>query len=172
MDITMLVSIAMCFAGIMTFYSPQHKLHPAGVVLALASGLTYAIYIVMLPLFQNEDNRGFYFSFYITLWSVILMLPICLCTNQLTLPPTIRGWVLCAIFSLSVSIGATVLFQEGAYIIGGEKTAIVSTLEPITGLVIGMLVFQEKCQPFTIIGALLVVVAGILIAAQDLEDST
>lgn len=164
-----LVSIILCFGGILLFYDPQQSLHWGGAALALSSGLAFAIYVVLLPSFQKQDNEGFLFTFYIVLWSSIIMLVLCLATNQLMLPTTLTGWGLCLLFALSVTTCAVVLFQKGAYLIGGEKTSILSALEPITGVVIGILVFQESCRANIIIGSVLVVAASILIAVTDLR---
>ena len=97
------------------------------------------------------------------------MLAICLCTGQLALPTTWVGWGLCLLFATSVTTGAVVLFQQGVFLIGGEKTAIVSTLEPITGVVAGILVFQESCRWTVVLGSVLVIAASLLIAVMDMK---
>ncbi len=164
-----LVSIGLCFLGILLFYNPQETLHPTGVALALLSGLTFATYVVLLPRYQALKDQGFLFTFYVALWSSIMMLGYCLATNQLALPTTWLGWGLCLLFALSVTTGAVVLFQQGAFIIGGEKTAILSTLEPTTGVVIGILVFHESSRPTVLLGSALVILASILIAVVDMR---
>ena len=69
----------------------------------------------------------------------------------------------------SVTTGAVVLFQQGALMIGGEKTAVLSALEPITGVLIGILVFRESAKPTVLIGSFLVIASAILIAVMDLK---
>ena len=163
------VSVLMCLAGILLFYDPRETLNPVGAALALGSGLAFAIYVVLLPHFQSEHFSGFSFCFYIALWSSIIMLAICLCTGQLDLPTTWAGWGLCLLFATSVTTGAVVLFQQGALMIGGEKTAVLSALEPITGVPIGILVFRESAKPTVLIGSFLVIASAILIAVMDLK---
>ena len=97
------------------------------------------------------------------------MLVICLCTGQLALPTTWVGWGLCLLLATSVTTGAVVLFQQGALMIGGEKTSVLSALEPITGVVIGIFVFHESAKPTVLIGSLLVIASSILIAVIDLK---
>ena len=94
---------------------------------------------------------------------------ICLCTGSLAFPVSMKGWALSLLFSLSVTTGAVVLFQQGVFLIGGEKTAIVSTLEPITGVVAGILVFQESCRWNVVLGSVLVIAASLLIAVMDMK---
>ena len=59
------------------------------------------------------------------------------------------------------------LFQPGTALIGGEKTSILSALEPITSVLVGVAVFQESITVSIAIGALLVVSASILIVVSD-----
>ncbi len=164
-----LVSVLMCLAGILLFYDPAQTVNATGAALALGSGLAFAIYVVLLPRFQNAHFSGFSFCFYIALWSSVIMLAICLCTGQLALPTTWVGWGLCLLFATSVTTGAVVLFQQGALLIGGERTSVLSALEPITGVVIGIFVFHESAKPTVLIGSLLVIASSILIAVIDLK---
>ena len=64
---------------------------------------------------------------------------------------------------------SVVLFQQSTFLIGGERAAILSTVEPITGLFIGALAFQEAISLRTATGSVLVILAGILIAVFDLR---
>ena len=97
------------------------------------------------------------------------MLLVCICTGQLSLPSTLLGWGLCLLFATSVTTGAVVLFQQGSLLIGGEKASILSALEPITGVVIGIVFMQEQSKPAVLIGSALVIASAVLIAVGDLK---
>ena len=84
-------------------------------------------------------------------------------TGAVYFPSTLFGWGLCVAFSLLVTTGAVVLFQQSAFLIGGEGASILSTLEPITGVIIGLFVFKERLEPRMLFGTVLVVSASILI---------
>jgi drug/metabolite transporter (DMT)-like permease len=95
----------------------------------------------------------------------------CVTTNNLALPETMKGWGLCLLFAISVTVGAVVLFQQATFMIGGEKTSILSTLEPITSVVIGILILKEQTNPTVYIGSALVVTASLLIAVADMKKT-
>lgn len=158
-----IICMVLCIVGIGLFYTPGHPLEPTGSVLALSSAFTFAAYVLLLSRFDNRNVPGFLFSFYTTLISSILSLLICLCTNRLFLPNTAMGWGLSVLFSLLITTGAVVLFQKSTFLIGGERVSILSTLEPITSVVIGLLVFKEPMGIRTFIGTVLVLLASILI---------
>lgn len=163
---TVLLSVMLCVVGIALFYNPDEAFNLTGGALALVSGFTFAFYILLLQRFDNSKIKGFLFSFYIALSSAVIMLVFALATNTLSLPQTLTGWGLCLLFATAVTTGAVVLFQQGTFIIGGERASILSTLEPITSLIIGFAVFHEALVTRSIIGSVLVIVASILIAAK------
>lgn len=163
------ISVILCAVGISLFYSPDEPLNLAGSALSLLSGITFAGYVVLLAHFDNRDVSGFLFCFYVIVMSSIAALIICIGTNSLVLPSSLKGWGLCVLFSLLVTTGAVALFQHSAFLIGSERTSILSTLEPITGVLIGVIVFGEPLGLRTVIGSVLVVAASILIAVFDLR---
>lgn len=170
-QITNIICVLLCVLGISFFYTPQQTLNMAGSTLALSSAITFAAYVLLLSRFDRHNASGFLFSFYIALVSSIVPLVICLLTKNLSLPSSPLGWGLCVIFSLLVSTGAVVLFQQSTFLIGGEKASILSTLEPITGVIIGGIVFKESLGVRVILGTALVVSASILIVLLGKKES-
>lgn len=164
-----LISVAICIAGIVLFYDPALKLDITGCVWAILSGVTFALYVLLLPKFKYREIKGFLFSFYVASVSAVIMFIYCLVTKQLAFPSTALGWGLCVLFALSVTTGAVVLFQQGTFIIGGERASILGTLEPITSVILGILVFGEPLGYRKLIGSLLVISASILIAVFDMK---
>lgn len=157
-----LISLLLCIAGISMFYTPAQAFSFTGAVLALLSGVTFAGYVVLLSLFDSSRLSGFLFSFYTTLASAIITLCICIPANQLALPTTLSGWGLCILFSLLVTTCALVLFQRSIFLIGGPGASILSTLEPITSVFIGIVIFQEPLGIRILIGTALVIAASVI----------
>ena len=166
------ISVIMCFIGICLFYNPSAPFSLQGCAYALSSAVAFAIYVTMLSSYKLNTATGLLLSFYISLISSIITFLLCIATNSLKLPSTLNGWVLCAIFAFMVTTLAVVFFQQGALIIGGEKTSILSTLEPITGIIVGFVAFNEPVTISIAIGSLLVVGASILTAISDIKKSS
>lgn len=164
-----LISVFLCILGISCFYSPGQTLNLTGSALALLSGITFATYVVLLPRFGKRDLPGFLFTFYVAAISSVVSLVICLTTGSLSLPTSLTGWGLCVLFSLLVTTGAVTLFQRSAFLIGSERTSVLSTLEPITGVVIGAAVFGESMGLKVIVGSVLVILASTLIPIFDMH---
>jgi len=167
-----LLPVLICIVGICLFYTPGQPLSLIGSVLALSSGITYAIYVCLLSNFDSSKISGFLFSFYVALINSVVLFFICIATNSLILPKSITGWLLCILFAILITTGAVVLFQAGTFIIGGERASILSTLEPITSIVVGAIFLNEKITVATVIGTVLVIFSSILIAIFDMKKLT
>lgn len=164
-----ILSVLLCLIGICLFYVPGSDFSWTGALLALASGGTFAAYVLCLSVFRYKQVSGFLFSFYVATAGSVFTLILCLITRQLALPQTLGGWGLCLLFALLVTTGAVFLFQQGAFLIGGERASILSTLEPITGVFIGILLLGDPLHPQSIIGSVLVIAASLLIAVFDMR---
>jgi len=99
----------------------------------------------------------------------VLIVPTIL-TGNFTLPTSLRGWLLCVLLALTINVGAVILFQQGTFLIGGERASILSAVEPITGMVVGVLVFAEPLSIRSVFGSALIILAGTLIAVFDLRN--
>lgn len=165
-----IVSILICVIGIIMFYTPGQEISLTGSGIALLSGVTYAIYIVLLSSFRYKEISGFVFSFYVALICSVVLFAVCLAGGTLSLPSSVPGFLLCVLFAVLINVGAVVLFQRGTFLIGGQRAAILSTVEPITSIFIGALVFDEIILLRTGFGAFLVILASILIAFFDMRE--
>ena len=167
-----ILSVIFCAVGIMLFYNKNSIITFEGSFYALLSGVTYAIYVMCLSSFKHKEISGFTFNLCAALFSTVVMLAVCLLTNQLKLPQSVYGWFLTLLFSLSLNVGAIVLFQKGTFLIGGGRASVLSTLEPVTSILAGAIVFNENINAHTYLGTILVVVASVLIALNDMKSES
>ena len=162
-----IISLLLCLGGIALFYTPGSSITLEGSAYAFSSGVTYAVYVVLLANFKRKELSGWVLSFYISVICSLVLFVVCVASGQLTFPVSLQGWGLSLVFALAVNVGALVLFQNGARIIGGEKAAILSTFEPITSVVAGTLFLGEVIGISTGIGTVMVLAASIMITVFD-----
>ena len=161
--------VLLCSVGILLFYEPGGALDPFGSAIALASGVTYALYIILLDYFRLESLSRFKLSFYISATCATVMLVVCLVTGTFRLPGNALCLGVCFLTAFLAGAAANVLFQNGTLIIGGQRASILSTFEPITSIVTGVLIFSD---PFTLrsaLGTVCVLAATVLIAVFDMR---
>jgi len=153
----------LCSLGIILLIDPSGAADPFGVVLALTSGAAYAVYILLLAHFRHREVSGFRMSFYMASVCAVCTFVLCLATGQLHLPQNAAGWLAAFVFSLTICVGAVVLFQKGTFLIGAQRAAILSTFEPITSIFIGILFLHETLTPRILLGSAITLVAGVFI---------
>lgn len=162
-----LVSMLICLVGMSLFYTPGETLDWRGSILAIASGVAYAAYILLLSHFKYREVSGFLLNVYIFSINSVVMLLVCLAGGMLTFPSSASIWGLCFFFAVVINVFTVAMFQKGTMMIGGQQAAILSTMEPITSVVVGILAFNEVMSLRTAIGSVLVILASILIVLFD-----
>ena len=85
-----LLAVVLCIGGICLFNDPNEPLDLEGCVLALISGVTYAVYVVLLSVFRHKELVGMKMNFYISAICTVVMLAYCLLSNRLILPTTLQ----------------------------------------------------------------------------------
>ena len=163
------LSVLFCVVGIFLFYNGG-GINVGGSILALLSGFAYAVYVVSLSGYKNKDIPTFTFALYVALVCSVAMFILCLVSGTLAFPSSLKGWLLVVLFAFLINVVAVVLFQKGTFLIGGGRASILSTLEPVTGVIAGAIVFSEKVNIATVFGTALVVTASVLIAVLDMKS--
>ena len=69
-------------------------------------------------------------------------------------------------------MGASISFQEGVKEIGSQRASILSTFEPITSIVVGILIFSESFGVKTVTGIIMILTAVVLLTAFDKKQVT
>lgn len=157
-------SIALALAGVLLLYwgDTGGTLSLVGVILVLASALTYALYIIVVDKSPLQMS-SFKINFYVLLWCAFGMAAFALVSGQpLMLPPTPRAWLWVSWLAVVPAIMALVMMVYAAKYLGSTPTAILGALEPTTAVLIGIFVFGE---PFTLrlLAGIILILAAVTI---------
>lgn len=164
------VCVILCTAGVFCFYTPGAEAEFLGLAFAFTSGITFAVYVVSLN--HSVALKGIsaiQLCLYMSSICASVMLVYLLATNGLALPNSLEGWLLCILFAFSVTLVATVCFQEGAFSVGSQRAAIFSTFEPIASIIIGIAVLRESFGWMTALGSALILGAVLLLTVWDMK---
>lgn len=162
-----IMAVILCTLGILMFYDGEGQINILGIALAFASAVVYSFYTVYLDKSGMKEMNVFKLTFYIYLISAAILFIFSIITKSLTLNITPLGWIMALILSVLVGIGGACLFQLGVRIIGAQNTAILSTFEPITSIIIGVLFLDESFGIKTLFGIIFILVAVILISVFE-----
>ncbi len=86
--------------------------------------------------------------------------------GQLRLDMPWRAWAAVAVLGVCVAAIAQVLFQTGVFLCGEVKASLLSTFEPLTSVVIGVLIFHEAVTARVGVGIVLVLLAAVLLVVK------
>ncbi len=130
-----------------------------GIVLAFSSASTYAIYMVMVKVSCLKNLSSETLTFYVMLFGLSVFF--------VTLNFGINLQILPDIFSLLCALGLALFPSLFSFLfmaiaikhIGPSKTAILGVLEPVTALLIGILVFGESLSFQQIIAVAIILIS-------------
>ena len=162
------LALVLSGAGVALLYwsDSAGTLSSLGVVLVLASALSYALYIILVNR-GNLQMSSFKINFYVLLYCALGMVVYSLIAGlPLTLPQNATSWFYVGWLAVVPAIFALVLMVYAAKYVGSTPTAILGALEPLTAVLIGIFVFNE---PFTVnlaIGIVLILGAVVVIVMK------
>lgn len=134
------------------------KLHPVGVILALISGVFYSIYVLQIGYTKIKNIDSIVLIFYVSLFSSIgtFIFGIFTKTLYFQMQP---NFVLSMVALAFTSIFGLFAFARAIKRIGSSNASILSTFEPITSILLGSILFNEKLTFNIIIGSILIIIS-------------
>ena len=140
--------VALAAGGVALLASPSGSGgDAAGIAMAAGSGLTYALYIVLLARSELRRAPVFAATLWLSLFASLETGAFALASGTLTLYMGWEGWGAAGGLGLFSTALAIALFQKSVFLCGGLKTSLYSTAEPLTGVAIGLAVFREPMTP-------------------------
>ncbi len=173
-SVSTIICLLVMGAGLLLLMKPQGSdtLSAFGCMLVMVSALTYAIYIVMVNV--SKSVRGIPTTkllFYVLAWGSLVYVAMICCGSSLTLPAVKWGWLnllALAIIPTAISLACT---TRAIQLIGSTPTAILGALEPVSAVVLSIVVLGQAITAQDIIGGLLIVVAATIVICAGPVDN-
>ncbi|MFI3263230.1 MAG: DMT family transporter [Rikenellaceae bacterium] len=161
--------IALSLVGVSMLYNGEGEqtLSATGVVLVLISALAYALYIIVVNKSRASTINPIKVTFYVTAISLILFAVKLNFLADLQSIPSMYAVMNFTGLALITTVLTMVLIAYAANKIGSTLTSIVGCLEPITALIVGILIFDEALTVKIIIGVTLILTSVTLVILKD-----
>ena len=165
------LSIAVTFVGVILLSLPSGKitLHPLGMLLAVISALSYALYLVIV----NRSTRIKYISEHtLTFYALAVGTVLFLCyqpTSDVSFMNGVNSWrsvinlTGLAVFPTMISMLTLAIATR---LIGPTRTSVLGVFEPVTAILIGTVLFLEPMTPRMLVGITLCLAAVIFISVS------
>lgn len=170
-DRKQLLCAFLCTVGILLLYTPNGQVSVKGILFAVVSGLLYALYIILLGRSEAKTIAPLTLAFWLAFFSALEIGLISVLLGKMELHMDAGGWAAEVILALFATVFALVLFQKGLFLCGEVKASLLSTFEPLTGIVIGILVFHEVLTGKEGLGIACVLLSTIILVIPMRKDS-
>lgn len=152
--------VCLCMAGIILTYAGSGGVaKPLGFVLALISGMTYAFYILYLEVGGLQDIPAMKMIFYMNIVGSVMVWLIGTLSGSFVLRMNGPAWIAALILSLGAAFIGVGFFQYGVAYVGAQDAAILSTFEPVTSVIVGLVILHESASLPSMIGCVLILVS-------------
>lgn len=156
-----IISLSFALVGIICFMSKGNG-SLFGYFLAIASGLTYAFYLVKMDKTGLVKMNAFKLSFYLALFTTIEIFTMNLFMQDVVFKMDALSYGLLLVLALSSSFLATVLLQKGVLLLGSTRASFICLLEPVTSMIVGILFLGEALTLNKGLGGLAIIISLII----------
>ena len=170
-SIITILSIVFAFLGVVLLYeSDGANVSNFGIFLVIVSSLCYAIYIVIIN--QYLKLSALKVTFYSMLFCTITILIHSFFDSSLNIMPLINFnmWFYTLFLALVPTIISLLFLIKAIQLIGSTSASILGALEPLTAVLIGVYVFNEKITFWLVIGIVFILFGVLLIVLKDYID--
>ena len=170
-SIITILSIIFAFIGVVLLYeSDGANVSNFGIFLVIVSSLCYAIYIVIIN--QYLKISALKVTFYSMLFCTITILIHSFFDSSLNIMPLVNFnmWFYTIFLALVPTIISLLFLIKAIQLIGSTSASILGALEPLTAVLIGVYVFNEKITFWLVIGIVFILFGVILIVLKDYID--
>lgn len=157
--------------GVLFFIDVKDITNIIGVFYATLSGVSYAFYMIWMDKKNLASQNPYKISFYIALFIITTMLIANIFLKFIVIDLPIMAYVLMIIIAIATSFLATVLLQRGIDEIGSTSAALFCLVEPVTSIVFGTILLNERLTISKVLGCIVIFVAIIFLTLEKKETA-
>lgn len=156
-------SILLASLGVMMMtgvFSGDGTFSMIGLLLGLASGLAYGIYLILVPRLKVKHIASLKLTFYVFFTGMWLLIAYSLMTNGgVEEVPDSSCWLDLALLGLIPTAMSNICVTVSLKLIDSTIVAILGAFEPLTAMVVGVVILGEPLGFIGVVGGMLILVA-------------
>jgi len=164
------IALVLSTIGVMMFFEGNFSI--TGVLLALLSGVFYATHLLYMDKSGLKTMYPFIITFYGSIFASIYLFIFGIASGSLVFEISLKGWLFTVLVAFFASFLANTFIPIGVKYVGPTVTSIVGMFEPITSVVLGILILNEPVTARNI-AACILILAGVMIVtlAKDKKET-
>jgi len=163
-----ILCILLATSGILLLYNTGNgeTLSLVGTLIVIASALSYAIYLVAVNQKRLSGIATLTMTFWVLIFGSLLFWGrLWFGQSELTLPTRWYLWLDAAALAVFPTVISLVCTTRAIQIIGSTPTAILGALEPVTAVIMGILLFNEDISGRELFGIAMILIAVSFVVA-------
>lgn len=164
-----MVAILLSLGGMFFLANPGHgaNVTSKGVMLVMFSALSYAIYMVLINKTSLQRLPGYTLTFYSLLFGTgVMIAKVGFFTQLQAIPPTPLAVSCAAGLSIFPTIVSILTVAVAVQLVGSVPVSILGALEPVTGVLIGVILFGEILTVKAVAGIILILLAVVVLVSH------
>ena len=166
-----LCAVLLVTIGIFMFTDLNVNASKTGIIFALLSGIFYSFYVIYIDRSGLDRMDYIVLTFYIMLIMSVAIFIFGVVVGGISFDFKPISWSMATIVSLVTTLGATPLLQMGIRYEGASTAGIISSVEPITTIILGAVFLGEIIGTGQIIGGALILF-GVFLSQRKLNKKT
>jgi drug/metabolite transporter (DMT)-like permease len=168
-----IISLIMSITGVYTLAGSKGTLiNMTGVLLAIISGCFYSLYTIELGRDEIKSMVSLLLTFYVSLLSGTSTLIYGAATRSLKYCFQLSGLIAVLALALVCTVFAVLAYARAVQVIGPSDTALFSTFEPVTGVIMGILIFGERLSLASATGSAMIIISVLLLSYNSKIQSS
>ncbi len=163
---TMLMLLVMTTGLILLRDSSHDAFSILGILFGLASALGYGFYVVASKRFSSTITNSNAITMMVCLGSASLFLLWACLDNSFTVPSSLKSWAYLLVLGILATAIPIQLMLVGLKYISSMRAAIISVLEPLVTLAVGLVLMGETITHTQIVGVMLLLGSTIFVQFQ------
>ena len=137
-----------------------------GIILAGIAAILYSLYVLGASHKEFKNINSYVLTFYISCASATFMFIAAESTNNFNINISFYALVAILLISFISTVVALMAFLEGVRLIGPSKASILSTIEPIVSLILGIIILGEPISFRIIFGSIMIVLSVVILTKK------
>ena len=161
-----LLALGICLCGVLLFLDFKDLSKMKGILMALISGMTFAIYLVGIDKLRLSKMNSMKLSFYFASTVSIVLGTFGFSTGQMVLNQPVFSYVLMFGVAIMAQWLAVGFLQQGISVLGSSLASLFSMFEPVSCLIFGALLLKETVVFAQVIGCVFIL-GGVLLLIKE-----
>ncbi len=163
-----IAALVLSTVGVAMFFEGSFSL--AGVTLALLSAVFFTAHILYLDKSGLNTMYPFKITFYMAVFSSVYLFIAGMLSGNLVFSMTPIGWIYTTLVAFFVSFLANTFIPIGVKYVGPTVTSIVGMFEPITSVILGILILSEPITLRNTIACVLILTGVLIVTVARNKD--